>query len=119
MRQLYLLFFFVLFVCSLYAQDRAALTGTVTDATGAVITDAVVALQSPDTGLYRTTQSNGDGIYEISSLPVGTYVLTIKKTGFKSFETRAALSERQQPALERAGRLAVVRSRHRQLRASD
>jgi len=88
MRRLYPVCFLLLLTPLLSAQDRAALNGTVTDATGAVIAAAAVTLQSPDTGLHRETLTNGAGIYEITSLPVGSYILTIKRPGFKPFETR-------------------------------
>ena len=87
MRRVYPMCFLILFTPLLSAQDRASLNGTVTDSTGAVIPVAAVTLQSPDTGLHRETLTNGAGIYEITSLPVGRYVLTIKKPGFKPFET--------------------------------
>ena len=88
MRRLYPVCFLLLLTPLLSAQDRAALNGTVTDATGAVIAAAAVTLQSPDTGLHRESLTNGAGIYEITSLPVGSYILTIKRPGFKPFETR-------------------------------
>ena len=88
MRRAYLVWALLLLCYPLSAQDRAELNGTVTDATRSVVMGATVALQSPDTGLRRETLTNGAGIYEITSLPVGSYILTIKKPGFKLFETR-------------------------------
>src|SRR5579872_2039766 len=88
MRRVCPVWFLILLTPLLSAQDRAALNGTVTDATGAVIAAAAVTVQSPDTGLRRDTLTNAAGIYEITSLPVGSYVLSIKKPGFKLFETR-------------------------------
>ncbi len=80
------------FVCSLLllavpllAQDRADLNGTVTDPSGKSVPAAVVALQSPDTGLHRETVTNAKGIYEFSSLPVGSYTLTVTMSGFKPY----------------------------------
>ena len=87
MRQMHLVSFLLLFVLPLGAQDRASLNGTVIDATGALVTAAAVSLQSPDTGLRRATLTNDAGIYEIPSLPVGSYTLTITKPGFAPFRT--------------------------------
>jgi hypothetical protein len=72
----------------LLAQDRATLNGTVTDSSGARITSANVELRSPDTGFHREATSNEEGIYEFSSLPVGTYELSITKPGFKPLAIR-------------------------------
>jgi len=77
----------VLSVClltfSLAAQDRAALNGTVVDASGAVVAGAAVELKSTATGLHRSALSNGKGFYEITPLPVGRYTIQILKTGFR------------------------------------
>jgi hypothetical protein len=88
MPRAYLAAFLLLLILPLCAQDRASLTGTVSDATGAAITGAAVALESPETGLLRSTLTNEAGIYEIPSLPVGTYTLTIMKPGFEPFKTQ-------------------------------
>ncbi|HTQ52867.1 MAG TPA: TonB-dependent receptor [Bryobacteraceae bacterium] len=88
MRRTVLLWVLCLTAPLLRAQDRAALTGTVTDPTGAVVMSGIVSLHSPVTGLHRETLTNASGIYEFSSLPVGSYDLAIKKDGFRVFETR-------------------------------
>lgn len=75
----------LLLTLPLFAQDRAAVNGTVTDPTGAVVVSATVELQSPDTGLRRSAMTNEKGIYELPSLPVGSYTLTITKAGFRPF----------------------------------
>lgn len=72
----------------LLAQDRAVLNGTVADPKGAVVSGATVTLDSPDTGLHRQTATNADGIYEFVSLPVGTYTLTVSKSGFQPYTER-------------------------------
>ncbi|MBL8179696.1 MAG: carboxypeptidase regulatory-like domain-containing protein, partial [Bryobacterales bacterium] len=77
-----------LFVClgsTLYAQvDRATLSGAVSDATGAKISAASIAVESAATGFQRTALSAGDGTYRIPGLPVGAYTVTIAKEGFRS-----------------------------------
>ncbi len=65
-----------------YAQDRATIRGTITDATDAVVTGSHVELNSPTTGLHRETISGATGIYEFASLPVGNYQVVISKEGF-------------------------------------
>lgn len=70
-------------VVPLAAQDRATINGTVTDPSGALVTEAQVTLSSPTTGLRRETTSNQRGLYEFPSLQVGSYTLSISKNGFK------------------------------------
>jgi hypothetical protein len=65
--------------------DRATATGTVTDPTGAVIADAQVALSDVSTGTNFAGTTNKDGIYTIPGLPVGTYTLTIRRSGFNDY----------------------------------
>src|SRR5215471_6854051 len=78
-----LLFYTCIFSVSLFAQDRAAIDGVVTDSSGAVIPNAKVDLQSSATGLHLTATSNERGLYELTPLPVGNYTITISKDGFK------------------------------------
>src|SRR5438132_1374764 len=73
-----------LIVLPLLAQDRAAIDGAVTDASGALVAGAKVELVSTETGLRRSGLTNDRGLYEITPLPVGTYALTISKTGFRA-----------------------------------
>src|SRR5437016_3600375 len=72
----------------LFAQDRAAINGSVRDATGAVVPGASVELVSPATGFHRTTVSGLQGLYEITTLPVGSYTLKITAAGFKATTIR-------------------------------
>src|SRR5437016_5785181 len=77
---------FLLFsaACFGHAEIRGAtLNGTVTDSTGAAVPNARVTVVSTATGLTRTTQTNGSGLYSLSGLPVGTYDLTAESQGFK------------------------------------
>jgi len=78
--------FVVLAVATLAAQTfRGTILGTVTDATGAVVSGAKVAVRNTATGLERTTEASGDGSYSIPELPIGTYNVTITQAGFQTF----------------------------------
>src|SRR5258708_5948592 len=63
---------------------RGGIQGTVTDSTGAAIAGADITVTSPDTGLTRAAQSNAQGEYQVTELPIGNYNVTVKKTGFKT-----------------------------------
>ncbi len=71
--------------------DRATITGTVTDSTGAVLQGANVNATNADTKAVFTGLTNGNGVYTIPSLPVGNYVLEVSHDGFKTY-TRAGIS---------------------------
>ena len=59
------------------------ITGTIADPNGAVVPDATVTLTLLETGSKRTVTTNSDGNYSIANLGIGTYRLTVTKTGFK------------------------------------
>jgi hypothetical protein len=64
--------------------DHAALNGTVTDASGAVIPGAKVEAVSLVTGYRHETFTSAAGTYQIPGLAIGLYTVTISKEGFKS-----------------------------------
>jgi hypothetical protein len=63
--------------------NRASITGTVKDASGAVVAGVEVTARNVDTNVETVGTSNEDGIYSVPNLPPGTYALTFQKTGFK------------------------------------
>src|SRR5579872_5867337 len=78
---------------------RGGIQGTVKDSTGAVITDAEIAVASVETGLTRTTHSGATGDYSLSELPLGVYTVTAKASGFRTSAIsgiRVAVSTNQQ-----------------------
>src|SRR6185295_11920964 len=65
------------------AQSNAAdLTGVVRDQSGAVVVGATVTARNPDTNYSRAATTDGDGFYQITNLPPGTYEVTIEASGF-------------------------------------
>jgi hypothetical protein len=69
----------------LLAQDRAAISGTVTDPSGAIVPGARVEIRSSQNGFHREASTGAQGIYEFASLPVGTYAVSIARDGFATF----------------------------------
>lgn len=63
---------------------RGAISGTLTDASGAAVPDASVQLSSPSTGLKRTTLTSQAGDFSLPDLPLGIYELTATKAGFST-----------------------------------
>ena len=62
--------------------------GTVLDSTSAVIQGADVTATNTATGESRSVSSEVDGSFQFLQLPIGTYDVTIKKSGFRSFAAR-------------------------------
>jgi hypothetical protein len=69
---------------AIHAQvNTATVAGTVTDATGAVVPEAALTLQNPLTGLTRSVQSDTEGRFSFTFVPIGTYTLKCEHTGFQ------------------------------------
>ena len=66
------------------AQSTGSIRGTIIDTTGAVVEGASVTAASTATGLTRTEQSNGSGIFVFPDLPIGAYTVEVSKTGFQT-----------------------------------
>jgi hypothetical protein len=82
----------VIFVCLFSAALRmlgqaatGTITGTVMDSTGAVIGAAAVEARNSDTGVVYQAATTATGNYTIAQLPVGTYEITVRVTGFKTY----------------------------------
>lgn len=62
----------------LVAQYRASLQGTVTDPSGAVVSNATVTLTSKETTVAKTVSTGSSGVYSIPGLAPGSYTLTVE-----------------------------------------
>jgi hypothetical protein len=63
--------------------DRATLTGTVTDASGAALVTAKVTAIHKESGLQRAVSVQQAGNYVLHQLPIGTWEITIEAPGFR------------------------------------
>ncbi len=63
----------------------ASITGTVTDASGAVVPNVTVRAMNVETNITTAAQSNGAGDYTIPQLNQGTYTVRAEAAGFRSF----------------------------------
>lgn len=64
--------------------NRGAFHGTVTDATGAMMPGAKVALTNLSTNEVRQATTDDHGYYTITSLVPGHYSVSVSKTGFQT-----------------------------------
>jgi hypothetical protein len=75
---------------------QAGLRGSVTDAGGAVISNATVTVSEESTGASRSTVTNATGEYVFSAVEPGTYTLFVASPGFKRFERKGLTLSTQQ-----------------------
>jgi hypothetical protein len=68
------------------------LSGTVTDASSAVVPNAPVTLTSVDYGSTSTTTTNQTGFYRFALLRPGNYTITVKASGFAVITRNAIVS---------------------------
>ncbi len=59
------------------------ITGTVSDASGALVSGAKIKITSTLTGLSREATTDDRGTYSVPLLPVSAYLVTAEKEGFK------------------------------------
>src|SRR5215469_765230 len=61
----------------------ASISGTVTDSSGKVVINAVVAINNVDTGMNRQVTTNDEGFYSAPNLLPGIYEVKFSAPGFK------------------------------------
>jgi Carboxypeptidase regulatory-like domain/TonB dependent receptor len=68
------------------AQTAGEITGQVLDPTKAAISDAAITATNSATGTVRKAQTDGQGHYALTNLPVGTYSITVEHEGFQQLK---------------------------------
>ncbi len=67
------------------------MVGTVSDQTGAVVANAEVTATNIGTSASVSTRTSSTGEYRFDNLPVGTYKITVKASGFTTFIEQTAV----------------------------
>jgi hypothetical protein len=80
------------------AQGIAQLSGTVVDASGAVIAGATVQVRSANGTVQTTTQSDANGSFTISGLSAGDYRLVVSNPGLETKEIAVTIGTTEAPA---------------------
>jgi hypothetical protein len=75
-----------------------AITGTVTDSSGAAIPGATVTATNVGTGVATPTQTNQSGIYNLRFLQIGQYTVSVAASGFNKQTTNTFTLEVSQEA---------------------
>jgi hypothetical protein len=82
-----------------WSQATDQISGTIVDSTGASVVGGQVKAMKTDTGFNRTTTTNGSGFYQLVSLPIGPYEITVSAPGFKSTVQRVVLQVSVNPTV--------------------
>jgi len=85
--KLFLLLSALLTLCvsPVLAQTSGSISGEVKDEKQAVVTNATVTVRNVKTNETRTTQTDGDGRYRFTGMPVGDYEISVESTGFAKY----------------------------------
>jgi hypothetical protein len=68
-----------------FAQDASgAITGRISDPSGAAVVGATVAARDADRGTAWQTKTNSEGNYNLPRLPIGRYEVRVEATGFQA-----------------------------------
>jgi Carboxypeptidase regulatory-like domain len=70
--------------CAWPQTQLASVLGTITDASGAVVSDAHVTFLNKSTGLKRDASTDLNGQYRVTGLPTGSYSARVEKEGFQT-----------------------------------
>ncbi len=77
---------FIFMVAAAKSQIRSGtITGSVSDSSGAVVTDADVTVTNLGTNVSNTTKTTGAGVYTVPYLQTGDYSVSISKGGFETY----------------------------------
>ena len=76
----------IVLASQIHAQGVSGIiSGTVTDPTKAAISAATVQIINADTGVTAwTDKTNSSGVYRAPELPIGTYIVIVASSGFKT-----------------------------------
>ena len=81
------------FTTAAFAQfENGAVSGVVTDPSGAVISGAQITVTSVGTGAARTATTDSSGNYTVSNLKPGDYELKVSQQGFGDYKQRFTIA---------------------------
>ena len=76
------------FAPSSFAGVGGRISGTIKDASGAVVPRAMVTITNPDTGVRQTLTTDEKGIFAFLDVAVGRYDLEVDSPGFKPYRRK-------------------------------
>jgi len=82
--------------------STSRIEGTITDKTGAVVSDASVKITNEDTGISYEARTSSSGTYTVPSLRPGVYSITVGHEGFGTFTSQHNVLSVGQPLVVNA-----------------
>ncbi len=64
--------------------STASISGMTSDTQGGRVQHAKIVVTNLNTGISTSVESDADGVYAVSSLPIGSYRIEVQRDGFKS-----------------------------------
>ena len=96
---LLLLLLGVLAIGDLQAQvEKATLSGTALDSSGAVVVGAAIQAKNINTGIVYSAVTDGQGRYILPEMAVGTYDVSAAKAGFQKMVQDRDCADRRRTA---------------------
>ena len=80
--------------------STAALSGSVSDPSGARVPNASVTIKNPEKGITRAFKTDAEGNFSFALLPAATYTLTVEAAGFMTFKQQGITLEVGQSATQ-------------------
>jgi hypothetical protein len=77
--------FCICFMLTAQVGTEGSFLGTVTDTSGAVVPSAQIEVTHLGTGFKKTATAEADGSFNILALPIGRYSVSVRATGFKTW----------------------------------
>jgi hypothetical protein len=82
----------VLFIPALAQNPHGSLSGTVRDASGALVPAATVSLRNPGLSFVRNCPADAQGEFRIVDLPPGSYEMTVTANGFADAHSKITIA---------------------------
>ena len=73
--------------------STASISGTLTDPSGAVVSDALATAVETSTGTVTRSISNSAGFYVLTGLAPGQYRVRVEKAGFQTYVQKGVVVE--------------------------
>ncbi len=89
-----------LWISGMAQTQFGTVTGNVTDANGALVSQAKITLTNTATNIKREAETNSDGIFTLANVNAGNYEIAIEKQGFRKIVQKITVEVAQRLNLD-------------------